>query len=363
MKDKTKTFSLKRLWVLILLPIALIIIGKAKADPEFCGMYAQKIYPVLSGTLNHLFSMTDVSVAQIILLVLAFIIVFYTLTTVLGLIFTEGKLKKLIGYIVNLAGMASFIVFLFSITCAINYYSPSFAERENIVTEKSTKSELADMLTDIVSRLNTAKENFDGRYRSFEDNSELSAEYMAALSEQYPSLSGDYSGPKPVSFFGFMSLSRITGFFFPFTYEANVNDTIPKVSIPATMCHELAHLRGHMREDEANFIAYMACMQSGDPEFIYSGLMLAYAHTSSALYGEDAELCHQIISGLSDDVKQDITEKNNYWKKYDGPVAELSDKVNDIYLKANDQQDGVKSYGRMVDLLLYEFRQRQNNIE
>lgn len=363
MKDRTKTFSLKRLWVLILLPIALIIIGKARSDPEFCEMYANNVYPILSGSINHLFSMTDVSVAQIILLVLAFIIVFYTLTTLIGLIFTDGKLKKLLAYVVNLAGIASFIVFLFSVTCAINYYRPSFAETENIVIEKSTKAELADLLEDIVSRLNAAREDFDGKYGTFDENSELSAQYMAALAEKYPSLSGDYSGPKPVSFFGFMSLSQITGFFFPFTYEANVNDTIPKISIPSTMCHELAHLRGHMREDEANYIAYLACAQSGDPEFIYSGLMLAYAHTSSALYREDAELCHSIIGGLSEDVKNDINEKNEYWKKYEGPVAEISDKINDLYLKANDQQDGVKSYGRMVDLLLAEFRQNKNNME
>lgn len=363
MKEREKTFSLKRLWILILLPIALFIIGKAKTDPEFCEMYASDIYPVVSGTMNHLFSMTDVSVAQIILLALAFILVFYTLTTVLGIIFTDGKIKKIVSYIVNLACITSFIIFVFSITCGINYYRPSFAETENISVEKSSTEELAELLEDIVSRLNTAKEGFDGKYGSFDENSKLSAEYMAALSEKYPSLSGEYSGPKPVSFFGFMSMSQITGFFFPFTYEANVNDTIPKVSIPATMCHELAHLRGHMREDEANFIAYMACIESGDPEFVYSGLMLAYSHTSSALYREDSELCYKIISGLREDVKQDINEKNDYWKKYDGPVAELSDKVNDIYLKANDQQDGVKSYGRMVDLLISEFKQRQNNVE
>jgi hypothetical protein len=39
-------------------------------------------------------------------------------------------------------------------------------------------------------------------------------------------------------------------------------------------------------------------------------------------------------------------------------VAEKADAVNNTYLKSNNQEDGVKSYGRMVDLLLAERRTR-----
>lgn len=356
MKNNSETFSFKRLWVLILLPIAFIIIWQAKTNPEFCETYSKNIYPILSGSLNYLFSMTEISIAQIILTVIAALLVFYTLTTILGLIFAGGRFKRILTYIVNIVCIFSMIVFFFSVTCGINYYRPSFAETEGIEVTGATTEELSELLSEIVLRINEAEENFDGKYRSFSENAEIAAESIAKLSEKYPSLSGEYGNPKPVSFFGFMSMSRITGFFFPFTYEANVNETIPKISIPSTMCHELAHLRGNMREDEANFIAFLSCMQSGDPEFIYSGLMLAYSHTASALNKYDPELCRQIIDGLSDDVKKDISEKNKYWAKYEGPVAEISDSVNDLYLKANDQKDGVKSYGRMVDLLISEFR-------
>ena len=164
------------------------------------------------------------------------------------------------------------------------------------------------------------------------------------------------SNLKPVMLSELMSYTHITGVYSFFTGEANINVNFPDYTIPYTAAHELAHQRGIAREDEANFIAFLSCMQSGDPEFIYSGLMLAYSHTASALNKYDPELCRQIIDGLSDDVKKDISEKNKYWAKYEGPVAEISDSVNDLYLKANDQKDGVKSYGRMVDLLISEFR-------
>lgn len=38
----------------------------------------------------------------------------------------------------------------------------------------------------------------------------------------------------------------------------------------------------------------------------------------------------------------------------------MSDKVNDTYLKANKQTDGVESYDRMVDLLMAEYLEEGN---
>ena len=40
-------------------------------------------------------------------------------------------------------------------------------------------------------------------------------------------------------------------------------------------------------------------------------------------------------------------------------MAEVAQQVNNAYLKANRQYDGVKSYGRVVDLLLAEWREEQ----
>jgi hypothetical protein len=352
------SLKLKRLWVLVLLPIGIIITGAARSSAAFCKFYTDSVYPFMSGTLNYLFSMTEISVAQIIIISFAVFIAFYTLVTILSLIFRPNRLKKLLYYAINLVCIFSIIFFFFSLTCGINYYRPSFAEEEGIITEKSTSAELAGLFEDLTGRLNEAKAQFTGNPRSFRSNAELARDYMQTLAEKYPSLSGDYGAPKAVNFFGWMSFTKITGFFFPFTYEANVNDTAPAVSLPATMCHELVHLRGHMREDEANYIAYLACTQSGDPEFVYSGLLLAYSHTSSALYAEDPQAYRDISEKLDDAVKKDIADKNEYWKKYDGVVAEISDTVNDAYLKANDRKDGVKSYGKMVDLLLAEYRQK-----
>ena len=107
-----------------------------------------------------------------------------------------------------------------------------------------------------------------------------------------------------------------------------------------------------MREDEANFVAYLACRSSDNPEFRYSGSILAYIYSGNALYSQNLEAFRQVREKLCDQAVADLLHHNAYWDTYRGTVSEVSDKVNDVYLKVNSQEDGTKSYGRMVDLLL-----------
>ena len=112
-----------------------------------------------------------------------------------------------------------------------------------------------------------------------------------------------------------------------------------------------------MREDEANFISYLGCINSGFDDFAYSGTMLALVYSMNTLYLEDREAYKNLYGLYSEDVKSDLKYSSNYWSQFDTKVAEVSSKVNDSYLRANNQKDGVKSYGRMVDLLLSYYSQ------
>ena len=180
---------------------------------------------------------------------------------------------------------------------------------------------------------------------------------MRKLAEQYPVLDRPlYSPPKPVLASELMSCANIGGMFFPFTMESNINVDNPFFVVPWTMAHELAHQCGFMREDEANFIAYLACKESDDALMRYSGYLLAYDNAVSALRKVDPEAASAIGSGLSAAVRRDLAQRAEHWAQYEGPVQDVSNAANDTYLKANNQADGMRSYGRMVDLLLAEQR-------
>ena len=147
----------------------------------------------------------------------------------------------------------------------------------------------------------------------------------------------------------------------PFTAEANVNTHQPSLLLLSSAAHENAHSLGFAREDEANFIAYLACISSEDPSIRYSGAMLALINCGNALYKSAPDKAAALRETYSDAVLRDIAAYNQYWDRYEGQVEEAFDSINDSYLKFNLQKSGVKSYGMMVDLMLayYDLRSDQ----
>ncbi|MPN48555.1 hypothetical protein SDC9_196165 [bioreactor metagenome] len=158
--------------------------------------------------------------------------------------------------------------------------------------------------------------------------------------------------PKGVTFSTGMSYAGLAGIFIPFTGEANVNIDAPDFLLVSSAAHESAHLMGVAREDEANFVSYLACASSGDAEMQYSGVMLALIYCGNALASADNALYSKLWQTYTAGMVRDLSNNSAYWDSFEGPVEEAVNNINDSYLKANAQPEGVKSYGRMVDLML-----------
>ena len=349
--------------VILLCPLSLLFLYLASVTPSFSEWYATNIYPVISKSINSLSAKVSFSVAEIVIIVFFSLLLIYLIYTVVKLISAEKRGQRLLNFVLNIASISSLICFVFVFLCGVNYHRYTFTEVSGLEVHDSSTNELYDLCADLTERVNLLRteltENSDGVAFTDKTYEQLAVECQTAydkLESQYSTLIAGYSVTKPVYFSSLMSYSGITGVFFPFTYEANVNVDVPLYTVPSTMCHELTHLRGYMREDEANYIAYLACKESEDSFVRYSGYMLALVHSMNRLYGDDTELYHDLYNKLSDDVKADLRFNSSYWASHEGVINEISDKVNDAYLKVNNQDDGVKSYGRMVDLLLAEFR-------
>jgi hypothetical protein len=149
-----------------------------------------------------------------------------------------------------------------------------------------------------------------------------------------------------------LSYSGISGIYIPFTAEPNVNIDQPPLLLLSSAAHESAHFIGVAREDEANFVAYLACIQSDDPAIEYSGIMLALVNAGNKLNSVDHDAYTELRKYYSEGMTRDISDYKAYWADFEGPVEEAASNLNDSYLKFNGQEDGVKSYGAMVDLLL-----------
>ena len=149
-----------------------------------------------------------------------------------------------------------------------------------------------------------------------------------------------------------MSYLDFSGFYFPFTGEANLNDESPAAYLPANICHELAHQQGVASEQECNFIAILAATTTENDAYRYSGYLMGYVHLANALYRTDREAWQTVRDSLADTVRADLARNSAYWARFDGLVNTAATKVYDGFLKSNGLSDGIQSYGAVVDLLL-----------
>ncbi len=191
---------------------------------------------------------------------------------------------------------------------------------------------------------------------------------MEQLGKTYKRLDGYLPRPKPMFFSDFMCQQYMQGYFFPFSMEANFNQVMCLMNVPATMCHELAHLKGYIFEDEANFIGYLACEQSESDLFRYSGYLsvLPYLENDLAKMKRTAPETYERITAenppvrLLHEVYVDetfVTEED--WERINRDalidtevVEQASDAFVDTTLKVNGVKDGMISYSRVVGLLL-----------
>ncbi len=361
--------KLKRLWLLVPGVVALVLTWLAQISPAVTdAVFSRGLYPWLSSAWGFLPSLVPWSVAQWV--VVAFLLFCVGFVVWYGRAFVKEKGARrfvLWRAVVTALAVVSIGFTIFALMCGLNYYRLTFAEDAGFELRESTTEELTALCETLAANTNEARAEIDGSpddyaasQGGFEAYAQAAAANMEALAQTYPALERPlYSPPKPVLFSEALSYLDIAGMYFPFTVESNINVDGPFFTIPAILGHELAHQCGFMREDEANFIGYLACKNAADPLTRYSGYSLAYDYAISALVRADRDQAVAVNDTLSEAVKEDRLARSEFLRKYEGPVAQASNAANNAYLKANQQQDGTRSYGRMVDLLLAEAREEQ----
>ena len=355
-------------WLLLTWPVAGIVLLLAKRWECFAEYgFARGLYRVFHGPVAFVTNWLPFSLAELTLY--ALVPAVPAMLAVWAVHIIRGKGRRLRCFVqggIRALGLLGLVFFLFVFGCGANYYRSTYADLAGLEIAPGTDGELYGLCTELAERANALREQLAdcedarGVFALPYDTAELGAharEAMTALGQTEPLLSRWYARPKPVLWSRGMSRLGITGVFFPFTQEANVNVEAADYSIGAAMCHELSHSAGFMREDEANYLAWLACTRQDDPVLAYSGTMLALAYAGNALAKNDPALYRQLNALLSDAVRRDREANRAYWAQFeDTKTNELGEKMNDTYLKANDQKEGTKSYGAMVDLLLAEYR-------
>ena len=260
---------------------------------------------------------------------------------------------------------ASLVFFLHTATYGLNSYAGSIADDIRLQMTEYTLSELEVATTYFRDEANKLAAQVDRtpdgdvRYPDFETLANQAGEGFDRLvyEDKYPVFAGSTVPVKELGWADMYTSMGITGFTMSLTGEAAVNPQIPPVSLPFTMCHEMAHRMCIANEGDANMAAFLACQANASIEFRYSGYFMAYRYCYNALISQNTiasqEAAQRITAGVSDELYHDMAAYTSFFAtNKDEAATDFATKVNDTYIKVNGNEQGVASYGTVCDLLV-----------
>ena len=356
-----------------LLFISVILMLVSLKVNGFAQWYATHIYPLLVSVIGRISGFFSFSLCEILIYILLIWLIYTLVQAIrknsslskknkedvslpyLNMETEDSKKSYLISWFSGVLLGAGFLIFLYVICCGINYRRTSFSEESGIIPIEYSAEELKEICVQLTEELNELSDqvlrNEKGIMVLSVDEGEQAISAMRSLGEEYESLSGYYPRPKKLIVSELLSYQGLSGIYLPFTVEANYNGDMIPYNMPFTACHELSHLRGFMQEDEANFIAFLACIRDENIDFQYSGYMLGWTYCMNALYRMDDESWREVRGLLDKAIEKDLLANKEFWDHYEGVVSEVSNQMNDLYLKANGESEGVQSYSRIVELI------------
>ncbi len=244
---------------------------------------------------------------------------------------------------------------IFNIFWGINYNRAGITSQVKLKLDKYTQEDLKTINTLLVQKTNACKQMLVQSGFKYPSNKQLFTrveEVYKAAEAVYPFLHYQPASIKP-SLWGWLgNYMGFTGYYNPFTGEAQVNTLVPKFLQSFTACHEAAHQLGYAREMEANFVAYLAATASQDTSVLYSVYLDLYMYSNRNFYASDSTTAKEIGKQLLPAVKADLQEWRAFNKKYRSPIEPIFKWVYGIYLEQNQQPQGVLSYDEVTAFII-----------
>ena len=349
-------------WVFLgILAFSIIVYVISLLSPAFSDFFNAYPAAVIRALLAWATYIFPFSVAEVLIILLPFLLIF------LGILAYKKfcrTWRDAIVFTVSLVSSVSLLFSSFILAFGCGYHGSPLEKKLKLNKKAVSVSELEDTALWLAAEANSLSSQIeyaeDGSSIMPYSISEMNKQLMDAydkVCDKYSFVQRLYSRAKPVMLSEAMSYTHITGVYTYFTGEANINVHFPDYTIPYTAAHELAHQRGISREDEANFVAFLVCMESDDPYIRYSACLNVYEYLLSALSSADRDLYRLTYAGLPQDIRDEETAYSKFFAKYkENKVADVSQSVNNSYLQSQGASEGTRSYNMVVDLTVAYYR-------
>jgi hypothetical protein len=317
--------------------------------------YSTYFYRVISAFYRRVSGILPFSFGDILYLAAGLFLVWCAVKFITVLVKKRLRFVNYKRLFVKVFFIGAVVYIFFNISWGLNYNRLGISHQLKIKEEKNNIEDLKNINRVLVEKVNEERLALgQGKvdyplYPQIFKEAQLSYTISSAefpfLNYDTPSIKRSLYG-RLGNFFGFL------GYYNPFTGEAQLNLTMPRFLIPYVTCHEMAHQLGYASEDEANFVGYLAAVKSPNKLFHYSAYFDLFNYANNELYKRDSAAARMNYNQLDTLVKEDIVELRSYWRKSDNYIEPFIKAFYDQYLKANQQDKGVKSYNHVVSLLI-----------
>ena len=236
--------------------------------------YTYGFYPYISRLLRLLFGWIPFSVGDFIYLATIIYLVFKAFKYLK--ILASRREKKYLGLVLlkKLLRVAIVIYLVFNIFWGLNYNRLGVSSQLKLDVREYSIGSLDTLTITLQDRLNFWANTVDSFQRiSMNKNRILFEEGELAYNkakQQMPFLTYQNSSIKPSMFSTIGHYFGFTGYYNPFSGEAQIKTNAPFFIKPFVVTHEIGHQLGYAKENEANFVAFLACRNSPNAEFRYS---------------------------------------------------------------------------------------------
>ena len=361
MRNFLRYFKGLHIWLLVNAALLALFVA-LRGQRRVMTAVSERFSMPLERALGRLWAYVPFSVAELCYAVGVVFLVVFLIRSIVLVARAEYKREVLYRRFMTLANLVLSLYAAFCLLWGVNFYADDFCDRSGVYPEPVACDDLVAVTRYFAEQTalyaDQVARDADGTYAVPRDASlDLAPTLYEGMYDEFPFLRIAVDPrPKPIFCSRVMSAMNVTGLYFPFTGESNLNMDFPAATFPFTVAHELAHRRGISSEQQCNFLGVLASVRSDDPAYRYSGWFAGYINLSNALYTVAPEEWYEIRINLPASVEADLRAAGDYWAQYEGKVSEASGKAYDAMLKSYGDELGMQSYGAVVDLLVAYFK-------
>ncbi len=350
---RVRSFSSELIYTGALLLAVLLIRIIAEHPLWIESAYTYGLYKHLSRIFRFILGRIPFSVGDLIYILIAIWLIFKLFKLVQTLISRKYNRYGFLTGAFRYFRLAIWIYLVFNVFWGLNYNRPGIARQLGLKVQNEPVEKLRKLTALLFDSTNfySVDSNWKKKVKN-RDFFEGAVTCYDNLAQAYAFLDYKPSSVK-ASLFGVVgNYIGYSGYYNPFTGEAQINDMVPKAVLPFVTCHEIAHQLGYAKENEANFVGFLAATNSRDSMFRYSAFFEMFLYANNELFLADSAAARANMRALSPEAKADLAELRAFRIKYESPVDRAVSAFYDRYLKLNQQPSGERSYGRVVMWLL-----------